>query len=168
MITKGERNGFHYIPDKDHQPETNMSISLEQAHKRFGHASIERLKRTPMATEGIEIEGETIYFCDSCAQEKSRRQPFPHGRQTRPTRNFEIVSSDLKGPILVPSKDGHRYYITFNCLYSTWCWITYLKEKTAEEVIEATKRFIADAQSETGNRLTTFLTDNGSEYVKRK
>jgi hypothetical protein len=88
------------MPAKDHQPETNMGISLEQAHKRFGHASIERLKRTPMATDGIEIEDETNYFCDSCAQGKSRRQPFPHERQTRLTRNFEIVSSDLKGPIL--------------------------------------------------------------------
>jgi hypothetical protein len=86
---------------------------------------------------------------------------------SKSTRRFEIVSSDLKGPMLVPSKCGHRYYITFNCLYSKWCWITFLKRKSAEEVLDVTKRFIKDAESETKLRMTTLLTDNGSEYVNR-
>lgn len=55
-------------------------------------------------------------FCDSCAQGKTRRQPFPKARRTNPTKPFEIVSSDIKGPILEPSKEGFRYYISFNCL----------------------------------------------------
>ena len=35
-------------------------------------------------------------------------------------------------------------------------------------VLEATRRFISDAQSETHLRMTTFLTDNGSEYVNKE
>lgn len=168
MIKGIERNGLHFISSGKRQPKNHMSVTMEQAHKRFGHASIERLKHTPQSTDGIEITEQEPYFCESCALGKTRRQPFPHERQSRPTRIFEVVSSDLKGPILVPSKDGHRYYITFNCLHSTWCWITFLKQKSAEEVLEATKRFITDAQAETGNRLAIFLSDNGSEYVNKE
>jgi hypothetical protein len=69
--------------------------------------------------------------------------------------------------MLVPSKDGYRYYIIFNCLFSKWCWITFLKQKTVEAVLDAKRRFITDAQSETGLRMSTFLTDNGSEYYNR-
>jgi transposase InsO family protein len=47
------------------------------------------------------------------------------------------------------------------------CWIIFFKTKSAEEVLDATHRFIKDAQSETNLRMTTFLTDNGSEYVSR-
>ena len=89
-------------------------------------------------------------------------------RQTKPSRPYEIVCSDIKGPFLVPSKEGFRYYISFNCLYSTWTQIKLLRTKAAEEVLEATKWFITNAQAETKQRLTTFLTDNGTEYVNRQ
>ena len=55
--------------------------------------------------------------------ENQESKKFPQERQTKPTRIFETISSDLKGPILTPSKGGYRYYITFNCLYSKWSWI---------------------------------------------
>ncbi|RAN66238.1 GAG-pre-integrase domain-containing protein, partial [Bacillus sp. SRB_8] len=100
------------------------------AHRRFGHASNERLQHLPSATsttDGIKINSNERTFCDSCAQGKTRRQPFPKARRTNPTKPFEIVSSDIKGPILEPSKEGFRYYISFNCLYSTWTQIKLLK-----------------------------------------
>ena len=84
-------------------------------------------------------------------------------RQTKPTRPFEIISSDIKGPFLVSSREGFRYYITFNCLYSTWTDIGLLKHKSAEEVLNATKVFITNSQAETKLRVTTILTGNGSE-----
>ena len=166
IITAKHRNGLHYIPGNA-CVSSNMTISLAQAHRRLGHASIERLKHTSTSATGLRIGDHSPYFCESCAQGKSRQQPFPQVRQTTPREIFDIVSSDLKGPILVPSKEGHRYYITFNCLFSKWCWISFLKQKTSEAVLEATKRFITDAQSETGLRMTTFLTDNGSQYVNK-
>jgi len=164
IITAKRRNGLDYII-RDQALEANMAISLEQAHRRFGHASSERLKHTVSANIGIEINDQASYFCDSCAQGKSRRQPFPSERQTQAQREYEMISSDLKGPMLVPSKDGYKYYITFNCLFSKWCWITFLKQKSGDEVLDAMKRFVIDAQSETHLRMKTFLSDNGSEYV---
>ena len=167
MITAYEHNGLHYIRANKNM-ETNMSISIDKAHRRFGHASTGRLIKLQDSTQGVLINGQEKTFCESCAHGKSRRAPFPHERRTKPTRIFQIVSSDLKGPILVPGKGGHRYYITFNCLYSTWTWISFLKQKTSQEVLTTTQRFLTDAQAETGQRLETLLTDNGSEYVNRE
>ena len=167
LITSEERNGLHYI-DVQPSKEANMSIELDLAHRRFGHASDERLLRLESATNGITITNKERTFCDECAQGKSRRQPFPSERQTKSSRPYEIVCSDIKGPFLVPSKEGFRYYISFNCLYSTWTQIKLLRTKAAEEVLEATKWFITNAQAETKQRLATFLTDNGTEYVNRQ
>ena len=164
IITAQEHNGLHYLV-KDLITEANTSISMELAHRRFGHASDERVKHLPESVDGIHINSKERRFCESCAHGKSRKQPFPQFRKTHANSPFEIVSSDLKGPFLVPSKEGYRYFITFNYQFSTWTWIKFLKHKSAEEVLNAIKTFITDAQAETKLRLRIFQTDNGSEYV---
>ena len=158
------RNGLYYIPTGTYF-QANAAISLDLAHKRFGHASDERLRNLQKSAIGIEISGGERPFCDICAQNKSRRHPFPEQRRTMPTRRYQMVSSDLKGPFLIPSSENFRYYITFNCLYSTWTWVSFLKSKSAEEVINAFQRFVADAQADTHERLAILLTDGGKEYV---
>lgn len=166
LITAKMQNGLYHIK-AERQAQLNETITLEQAHHRFGHASDERLKNIPKSTIGIKIIDKDRPFCDTCAQSKSRRRPFPEERRTKPTRPFEIISSDIKGPFAQPSPEGFRYYITFNCLYSTWTWVTLLKTKSSEEVFDAIQRYITDAQAETKNRATTLLTDGGGEYVNR-
>ena len=117
IIETKERNGLYYIPaELVNRLEENSTITLQQAHKRFGHASTERLQHLPSASEGIKISTDDREFCDTCAFAKSRRAPFPGERRTRQTRIFEIMTSDLKGPLLVESSEGYRYFITFNCL----------------------------------------------------
>jgi hypothetical protein len=58
------------------------------------------------------------------------------------------------------------FLLIFNCLYSRWCWVSFLKQKTAEEVLQATQRFITDAQSETGNRMTTFFLQKNIKHQR--
>ncbi|KMS65544.1 hypothetical protein BVRB_034890, partial [Beta vulgaris subsp. vulgaris] len=113
IITSIEQNGLHYIDDQGSR-ECHSTISMELAHRRFGHASDERLKHLSKAAEGINITDKERNFCEICAHAKSRKQPFPEERRTKPTRPFEIVSSDIKGPLLVTSKEGFRYFVTFN------------------------------------------------------
>jgi hypothetical protein len=169
LFTAKEHNNLYFLPKESVTSyQANETITLEQAHKRFGHASTERLTKLQDATRDIKISTNTRHFCDICAQSKSVRQPFPKERETKPTRRYEIISSDLKGPLQIEGSQGHRYFITFNCLYSKWTWVTFLKQKTADAVLEATKLFITDAQAETHQRMTTLLTDNGSEYVNEQ
>jgi hypothetical protein len=164
-----EENGLHYIPRRWTMTATaNATISMEEAHRRFGHASTERLRHLEENTTGLTLSTKHRDFCDTCAFAKSRVKPFPKERRTKPTRAFEIITSDLKGPLLEASDSGFRYIITFNCAYSTWCSVGFLQNKTSEQVLYMIKSFMANARSETGQWLTTLLTDNGTEYVNQK
>jgi transposase InsO family protein len=161
-----EHNDLYFIPkDFIATVNANQAVTLQQAHQRFGHASDERLRHLVKHTTGLQLTGNTRAFCDACALSKSRARPFPSRRTNQPTRPNEIISSDLKGPLITKGKGGYRYYITFNDLYSTWCYVDFLQSKTAAEVLQATKRFLALAANETKHKTTIFLTDNGSEYV---
>jgi hypothetical protein len=51
--------------------------------------------------------------------------------QREHSNSYHLMSKD--------SREGHRYYIIFNCLYSTWTGIALLKHKSAQEVLNATK-----------------------------
>jgi hypothetical protein len=86
--------------------QANTSISMDLAHRRFGHSSDERLKHISESTEGIRVQAEGRQFCGSCTHGKLRKPPFPQERRTKPNKAFEVVSSDLKGPFLVSSKEG--------------------------------------------------------------
>jgi IS30 family transposase len=160
-----EKNGLTYIPtDYVMRFQVNATISMEMAHRRFGHASDERLVQLERNTKGLRIEKGGRRFCDTCATAKSNILPFPNQRQTMAKAPFEIISSDLKGPLLETSEEGYKYFITFNCQYSTWCGVDLLRGKTGSEVLSAVKRFFIIARSETKKEIRTFLTDNGSEY----
>ena len=170
VLKAKNRNGLYYLtrPNKEANSVTAISkINLQQAHRRFGHACNERLSKLQESCEGIELKMSERPKCNGCALGQARRQPFPEERRTKPTRKFEIVSSDLKGPLLSTSQ-GYQYYITFNCLFSKWCWVTFLKTKSPEEVKESLARFLTDAKAETKERMNILLTDNGGEYVNKE
>ena len=114
IITAHEKHGLHYIVDQSAR-ECHSNITMELAYRRFGHASDERIKHLTEAAKGIEISSKERNFCETCAHAKSRKQPFPEERRSKPTRPFEIISSDIKGPFLVTSKEGFRYFVTYNC-----------------------------------------------------
>lgn len=161
-----EHNDLYFIPKKFIATITAMmAVTLQQAHQRFGHASSERLRHLNSTTTGLKVTGTERDFCKACALGKSRAKPFPTQRTTKPTYANQIISSDLKGPLMVTGKGEYRYYITFNDLYSTWCHVDFLQRKSASEVLRAVKKFFALAESETNQKTTIFLTDNGSEYV---
>jgi hypothetical protein len=106
MIVAHEENDLYYIIDHGFR-ECNSSITLEQAHRRFGHASDERLRYLSDSAVGVEISNKERDFCEICAHAKSRKQPFPEERRTKPTRAFEIVSLNTSSPLTAYIQLGH-------------------------------------------------------------
>ena len=45
-------------------------------------------------------------------------------------RKFELIHSDLCGPMLVPSANGNKYIMTFIDDYTKMCWVYLLKNKS--------------------------------------
>ena len=84
MIRAEERNGLHYI-NVTQDVESHSSITLEQAHRRFGHASDQRLKHISTSADGIMINGKERNFCEDCAHGKSRGSHFPKSAEQNRT-----------------------------------------------------------------------------------
>ncbi|KAG8480134.1 hypothetical protein CXB51_024924 [Gossypium anomalum] len=63
----------------------------------------------------------------------------------------------------IESLNGSKYFILFIDDYTRFCWIFFLKHKL--EVAQVFVKFKAAAKAETGYKLKTIRTDNGTEYT---
>eukprot|EP00171_Calliarthron_tuberculosum_P006978 IDg6978t1 len=55
---------------------------------------------------------------------------FPKASQNRATGIFDLVHSDIAGPLPVSSKEGARYFVTFIDGKSRWVAVYPLKVKS--------------------------------------
>ena len=65
------------------------------------------------------------------------KQPYRHAVST-----FELIQTDLAGPIEPADINEYRYAITFTDDFSSAIFVYFLKTK--KDTISATKKFIAD------------------------
>jgi hypothetical protein len=148
-------------------PPTKMNLELW--HQRLGHLSMQSVKailkmhhqqanmkdmkmsdiddiqpetdlepRTEKTQE--EEEDQNTELCSICVKTKIRRKIIrkPAERSKQP---FELIHSDLCGPITPPSKGGARYFILYIDDFSRTCNVYFLRTKTAEEVVSIFQQF---------------------------
>ena len=85
-------------------------------HKILGHCNNDDIRKLPNVVKGMKIKGKKIGTlnknCEICIQGK-----FFQGRNRQPDRRaaftFELIHTDLAGPIEPADINGHRYAITF-------------------------------------------------------
>ena len=98
------------------------------------------------------------YDCEICIQGK-----FSQSRNKQPDRHatfiFELVHTDLAGPMYPVNINGHRYAITFTDDFSSAVFVYFLKSKN--DTVSATKKFIADITPY--SRIKSLRSDNRSE-----
>ena len=95
----------------------NSASSLAVWHCRLGHlnyAYINQLVKKEMI-DGMNCDSDTQLQkeCEACVHGKMQKKPFSKQSQHRATRPYEIVHSDVCGPMQVESKGGSRYMVTF-------------------------------------------------------
>jgi hypothetical protein len=92
-----------------------------------------------------------------------RRKPFQSSICPKSTRIGMLIFSDVCGPIQVKSLGGARYYLLFRDEYSNFRAVHFIKQKS--EVLEHCKTFIALLHTQTGELVTEFRSDGGTEYL---
>ena len=102
-------------------------------------------------------------ICEGCALGKHHRHSFPEGKAWRATKPFELIHSDLCGPMKTTSLGGNQYFLTFIDDFSRKTWIYFLKEKS--EVFYYFKIFKALVEKQSGFMLKTLRSDRGGEYT---
>jgi hypothetical protein len=84
--------------------------SIDVWHQRFGHLNYVDLKRI-LDTEKTRIPWNMPALCQTCIQTK-QQQRVAHTKSSRTLTPFELIHSDLCGPIKY-STGGAQYYIVY-------------------------------------------------------
>ena len=144
--------------------------TAEVWHQRLGHLnnnSVDQLAKKEMVTgmnctTSLHAENK----CEGCVLGKSHRNPFPKQSNNRATRPYEIIHSDVCGPMQIESKRGSRYMVTFTDDYSRYTTVYFIKRK--DEVLPSKfQEFVTFVENQSGNRghVKVLRSDNGGEYT---
>ena len=138
-------------------------------HCRFGHVgmdSISKLIDENMA-EGMNCSdhGKESSLCESCIMGKQHRTLFPKDKPHRASQPFEIIHSDVCGPMHIKSLGSSRYFVTFIDDYSRYTQTYFLKNK--DEVLEKFKEFVNYVNT-LGKKVKILRSDNGGEYCSKR
>ena len=77
---------------------------------------------------------------------------------------FDYISSDMWGPLRVPSIRGKCYMLTFIGDFSHKVWVYLLRQKN--ETFSMLKKFKALVENQKGRKIMKLRTDNGLEFVE--
>ena len=153
----------------------NRSESLETWHKILGHCNTSDIAQLEDVVHGMRINNRDTFDCETCilAKQSNTRNHQPDPRATKP---FELIHTDLAGPIEPVAKEGYKYTMIFTDDYSGCLFTYFLKSKS--DAPKATEKFLADVAPYGKVKTLSFLqdlfpsgeikrmrSDNGGEYI---
>ena len=172
-----EQHGRLYYLYKNSVIQTR-SESLETWHRILGHCNTSDIAQLEGAVQGMKINNHDTFNCETCilAKQTNTRNHQPDPRATKP---FELIHTDLAGPIEPVAKDGYKYAIIFTDDFSGCLFTYFLKSKS--DAAKATERFLADVAPYGKVKTLNFFhdifpsgeikrlrSDNGGEYISKE
>lgn len=125
--------------------------------------------------EGIDSSTGKPKFCETCVLAKSKKLFFKHKEQ-KATHSFQIIHSDVGGPVTLADSHGNKYWILFIDGYGHFPWVYFIKRKS--EALTCFCEFKSDVQIYLGakigelhlseNFIKFFQSDNERKYVSGK
>lgn len=141
----------------------NMVESLTEWHCKLAHINFEQVKNVLKHTN-IQFKDEMKPFCTQCLTGKQHRLSFPMS-VFRAEKTGKLIHADLCGPFEVASLGGAKYFLLLKDDFSAYRYVYFLQNKT--ETCTKIKNFITLAENITGNKLITFRSDNGLEFINK-
>jgi GAG-pre-integrase domain len=142
--------------------------TLDKWHRILGHVNIwtiRTLKKNNLVT-GLQIdESEAPTQCSACIQGKRHVDPFPQQAEDKVKKTGDVIVSDVWGPAPIEGLNREKYFYSFTDVKTqfTEIYLGTMKDEVLRH-FESFKQFI---ETQTGNILRRFRSDNGREYVKK-
>ena len=109
---------------------------------------------------GVEYTGD-LPTCDVCALGKSAQQAQPKRASYDVSRPFQLVTTDLMGPLSPPALGGFRYVSKFLDQLTKWNEVFLLKEKNS--AVDTVQLYNQAVIIPSGLRLERLRADKGGE-----
>ena len=101
-------------------------------------------------------------LCEDCIYGKQKRVSFSKTVRMSKAEKLELVHTDVWGPAPVKSFGGLSYYVTFIDDSTIKVWVYFLKNKS--DVFATFKRWKAEVENQTSQKMKSLRSDNGGEY----
>jgi hypothetical protein len=163
MTIEVQEGGLYKVTSQVMQALPHEMIKpCELWHERFGHLNYNALPGFQKMVTGMSFSSfEHDSICRSCALGKNTKKSYPHSN--RKTNDiFDLIHSDLCGPMTVPSMNGCLFYINFIDDFFHKPWIYFWKIK--DESFSKFHDFKNLVENQTGRHIYIFRTDNGKEF----
>lgn len=148
---------------------TKPSSTLDALHSRT-HLSDELLRTLSdkNMVEGLKLSKSEFYrnpsVCSVCAVCKMSRRSFKKSsHRPIPANNFELVYTDVEGPIKPVGRDGIRYIVVFACARSRYRTVYFMKTK--DEATSMFEHFKSQCVDAYGFKISEVVSDGGGEYI---
>jgi transposase InsO family protein len=160
--------GQYYLDTVPYAHEANQadlspSNSTELWHARLGHVHAPAVKSAVRNKNisGVAISSEP-FFCKACSIAKIHKSKFPTCGGTRADQPFDLVHSDLAGPVSTPSIGGSHYLMSLIDDCTRYVYIYCIAHKS-----DAFDTYVGFENLHTGDYggVGTLRTDNGGEYT---
>jgi hypothetical protein len=142
------------------------AISMDVAHKRFGHISEKRLNcmEKSDATIGSKLKSTKILSkCETCLIAKSKYKTHKTQYPRQDHKLLDVITIDYKGPIKYKSITKYTGYLVMVDLYSSYGMVYGITQKS--EILDKFMEFKSLMETQTNRKIKTVRTDQAREYV---
>lgn len=167
VATASNHNGMYRLDLAEHKAAcTQVRESALLWHRRLGHLHPRALNILKNRAVGIDYTSlsfsELNKTCVPCLQGKMSKRPFKNSL-SRSNSKLELIHSDLCGPMSTHSWGGALYLLTFTDDFTRKTFGYMLKSKS--EVFSKFVEFKSLVENQTGLKIKSFRSDNGTEFV---
>ena len=153
----------------------SIAVDINVLHRRMGHTNLQKLRRMVASGKLQDVDRVTgkPQFCEPCVLGKMKRLSLKAKRTPRAEHPFQLIHSDVGGPITPISREGFRYWITFTDDCTRFPWIYFMKHKSeARSIYHQWKSDIfvvfqceVEQLSISENFIKWFRADGAGEYL---
>lgn len=137
-----------------------MAIFADTWHKRLGHACKEKLSRINLSKSNT--TNFSSQFCDSCANAKLARTPFPSSF-IKTKENFDLIHCDIWDGYRTSSYTKANYFFNIIDDFSRVVLVILIRHKSdASKCIVEIHKMV---KVQLGNHIKRIQSDNGGEFT---
>ncbi len=119
-------------------------------HCRLGHISEKRMKKIHGDGLLTSFDFESYGTCQACLLGKMTKSPFS-GLSERATDLWELIHTDVCGPMSTIARGGYHYFITFTNDFSRYGYVYLMRHKS--ETFEKFKEFQSEVENQRGKKI---------------